>query len=776
MTKRYAAALLGLLLPALASAQVAPRPDSVPRPWSEVDAVPAVTNVRGGQFPKVTRAGRALFRVVAPNARRVEIRLAGNHPMTRAADGRWYVLTPPIPPGFQYYSVAVDSVAFSDPASESFYGSGRMSSGIEIPEAGVDFHELRDVPHGVVRAERYWSPNSKSWRRMHVYTPPGYEARRAGPWPVLYLHHGGGEDDRGWSQQGRIGAILDNLIAAGQAEPMIVAMPDMYVSDQPSGGYHTPAAHAFQDLYQKELFETIIPFMEARYHASPDARRRAIAGLSFGGGTTFRIAVRNPDRFSAVGVFSTSAFRGTDGAIFDVANLYPELLQNPERFNDAWDVFYISSGQQDPSYDFSVRAGQFFRDKGLDIVPGSFPGAHTWGVWRKAVHDFAQRIFKPVPAASPAAPVAAAPAAAAARATAPAPAPVQEPAGVRAASNVRSAQYPRVLPDRRAVFQLRAPEAKSVVLDLHGRHEMVRDTGGIWRFTTDPLGPGFHYYSLIIDGVTVADPASETFYGMSRMASGIEIPYDHDAFTVKDVPHGEVRIARYYSPVTQSWRRFYLYTPPGYDRDTGTRYPVLYILHGGGEDERGWATQGLTDVILDNLIAAGQAKPMLVAMLDGNVVAPGFGADFLDRFEQELLGTVIPFVERNYRVQAEPRSRALAGLSMGGIQTLHVGLRNADKIAHLGVFSSGWILPRQADLAEQQYTAIKASPGRLNQQLGAFYITMGGQEDIAYQNCQAMMKRFDELGVKYQYFETPGGHTWPVWRESLLRFAPQLFR
>jgi len=747
-----AAILFGLLLPALASAQFPPRPDTVPRPWSEVDALPAVTNVRGGQFPKVTEDGRVLFRVVAPTARHVQIRLAGTHEMTKAEDGRWYVLTPPIPPGFQYYSVVVDSVSFADPASESFYGSGRMSSGIEIPEPGDEFHQLRDVPHGVVRVEHYWSPNSNSWRRLHIYTPPGYDGRPAGPWPVLYLHHGAGEDDRGWSQQGRTGAIMDNLIAEGRATPMIVVMTDFYVTDQLGGGYHSPAAHAFQDLYQMELLETIIPFMEARYHASPEARLRAIAGLSFGGGTTFRIAVHNPGLFSAVGVFSTSAFRGTNGAIFDVAGLYPELLANPQRVNDTWDVFYISSGEQDPSYDYTVRSVQYFREHGLDIISGSWPGAHTWGVWRKALHDFVPRIFRTGAAAT------------------------QEPPGQPAASNVRRAQYPRVLPDRRAAFQLHAPDAQQVALDLHGRHDMVRDAEGKWRFTTEPLLPGFHYYSLIVDGVTVADPASETFYGMSRMASGLEVPYDHDHFAVQDVPHGEVRVRRYFSPVSNSWRRFFLYTPPGYDQDPQADYPVLYILHGGGEDERGWSQQGLTDVILDNLIAAGQAKPMLVAMLDGNVVAPGCGEDFLQLFEQELLQVVIPFMEQNYRVRTDAAGRALAGLSMGGIQTLHVGLRNADRFAYLGVFSSGWILPRQAEQAEQQYAAIRAHPGQLNQQLKAFYITIGGEEDIAYQNCQAMTKRFDELGVKYGYFEAPGGHTWPAWRESLYRFAPRLFR
>jgi len=352
----------------------------------------------------------------------------------------------------------------------------------------------------------------------------------------------------------------------------------------------------------------------------------------------------------------------------------------------------------------------------------------------------------------------------------------QEPEGARAASNVRSAQYPRVLPDRRVVFRLRAPEAIKVQLDLDGRHDMVKDTSGTWSYTTDPLGPGFHYYSLIIDGLAVADPASESFYGMGRMASGLEVPYDTDAFAVRDVPHGELRMRRYYSAVTGSWRRFFLYTPPGYDHNPQLRYPVLYILHGGGEDERGWATQGLTDVIMDNLIATGQARPMLVAMLDGNAVAPGFGADFLEKFQAELLQVVIPFVERNYRVLPDPQARALAGLSMGGLQTLHVGLGNPDSFAYLGVFSSGYILPRQAELAEQAYARIAAHPGELNSRLKTFFFTMGGPDDIAYQNCQAMLKRLDELGVRYEYVETPGGHTWPVWRESLLRFAPRLFR
>ena len=213
----------------------------------------------------------------------------------------------------------------------------------------------------------------------------------------------------------------------------------------------------------------------------------------------------------------------------------------------------------------------------------------------------------------------------------------------------------------------------------------------------------------MIDGVAVADPASETFYGMGRMASGIEIPFrGKDYYAIKDVPHGEIRIKRYYSTVSNTWRQFYMYTPPGYDVNINEKYPVLYILHGGGEDERGWATQGKTDLILDNLIAEKKAKPMLVVMPDGNMPMHSDSAKTaLKMFEAELKQCIIPFVEKNYRTETDSKNRALAGLSMGGIQTLYVGINNTELFSYLGVFSSGWILPMQSNLADAQYDFMK---------------------------------------------------------------------
>lgn len=343
--------------------------------------------------------------------------------------------------------------------------------------------------------------------------------------------------------------------------------------------------------------------------------------------------------------------------------------------------------------------------------------------------------------------------------------------GKRGELNVRNSAYPRLLPDNRMEFKVKAPDAKTVQIDLGRKYDLTRNADGEWTGTTDPLSQGFHYYFLIIDGVAVADPASESFYGCGMMASGVEIPYpDGDVrFQMSDVPHGDIRMKRYFSKTANDWRRMFIYCPPGYDTSAQS-YPVLYLQHGGGEDERGWSNQGRTDIIMDNLIAKGEAKAMLIVMADGNT----------KDFESELLNDCIPFVENNFRVKAHRESRALAGLSMGGIHTLNVGIPHLELFAYLGVFSSGWWATSSpfgnGNATEKYYSMLKDKKDEYNEKLKLFWLSMGGKEDIAYNNCQTMIKRFNEIGIRYSYFETPGGHTWPVWRESLYQFAPLLFK
>lgn len=360
----------------------------------------------------------------------------------------------------------------------------------------------------------------------------------------------------------------------------------------------------------------------------------------------------------------------------------------------------------------------------------------------------------------------------------------QSSEGVSASSNIDPKGYPKILPDNRVVFQVRGTNASKVQVNLGKLYDMQKDASGVWTVTTAPQVPGFHYYSLVIDGISVADPASESYFGTSRMASAIEIPEPGaDFYTVKDVPHGEIRSKRYYSKVTSSWRRMNIYTPPGYDKDTDKKYPVLYIQHGGGEDETGWAVQGRTDVILDNLIAAGKARPMLVVMANGNLPSVGgprggYSSAAMTGFANELLNNIIPFVESNYRVLANPENRALSGLSMGGGQTFYVGLGNKDKFGSLGIFSTGLFggiaIASEFD-AEQQMPGILTNPKSFNDKLKVFYISVG-EQDPRLEPTKKAVANFKAHGLNVEFASFPGDHEWQVWRKSLNDFAQRIFK
>ncbi|NTS42650.1 esterase [Flavisolibacter sp. BT320] len=617
----------------------------------------------------------------------------------------------------------------------------------QVKPAAPGFDEAKEgIAHGKIDTITYASKMVGNKRRALVYTPPGFSKKEK--YPVLYLLHGIGGDEKEWLNGGKPQVILDNLYAEGKIAPMIVVMPNgrAMKDDRAIGNiFDSAKVQAFAN-FEKDLLNDLIPYVEKTFPVRKDRENRAIAGLSMGGGQSLNFGLGNLDKFAWVGGFSSAP------------NTKPplELVPNPAEAAQKLKLLFISCGASDGLIQFSKRTHDYLAKNGVPHIYFIEPGVHDFAVWKNGLFMLSQLLFKPVDTTTFSAyPV----------------------AGARAATNVRSAAYPQIFPDSRVKFSIKAPDAQKVQIDLGKKYDLVKDAGGTWTGTTDSISEGFHYYSLLVDGVAVADPASETFYGMGRMASGIEIPFAGGGYyALRDVPHGDVRIKRYFSRVTNSWRQFYVYTPPGYDASTVETFPVLYILHGGGEDERGWATQGKTDLILDNLIAAKKAVPMLVVMPDANMPQPAFGEGGLKQFERELKEAIIPFVEKNYRVKAGAGNRALAGLSMGGLHTLYTGVKNTDLFSSLGVFSSGWINPAQNELAEMQYSFMKENLSNINGNLKNFWIAMGGKEDIAWKNCQLMMEKLKEIGVKHQYSEYPGGHTWPVWRNNLYNFAPLLFR
>jgi len=615
-----------------------------------------------------------------------------------------------------------------------------------VTPAPIGFDIVREgISHGKIDTITYFSKTVGNKRKALIYTPPGFSKEKK--YPVLYLLHGIGGDEKEWFNGGQPQVILDNLYAENKLMPMIVVMPNGRAMKDDRAKGNIMAADKVQAFatFEKDLLTDLIPYIEKNYPAIKDSEHRAIAGLSMGGGQSLNFGLGNLDTFAWVGGFSSAPN----------TKIPQELMPKPEEAKAKLKLLWISCGDKDGLMNFSKRTHDYMKANEVPHIFYIDHGYHDFKVWKNGLYMYSQLLFKPVEVTS---------------------FDKISNAGRPAETNVRSANYPQILPDGHAVFRLKAPNAQKIKLDLGKKYDMVKNNEGVWEVTTDSLSEGIHYYSLIIDGVAVSDPSSETFYGMGRMASGFEVPFKGDSYyEEKNVPHGDIRIKRYYSKVTNSWRNFYMYTPPGYDENFSTKFPVLYIMHGGGEDQRGWATQGKTDLILDNLIAAKKAVPMIVIMVDGNFPLNGFGEESLRVFEKEIKQSIIPFVEKNYRVKNEAQYRALAGLSMGGIQTLYTGVRNTDMFSYLGVFSSGWFAT-QKDLTDPQYEYWKKNADKINSNLKTFWISQGGKEDIAWQNCQVMRSRLDEMKIKYTYSEYPGGHTWPVWRNNIFNFAQILFK
>lgn len=633
------------------------------------------------------------------------------------------------------------------------------------PAPPADFDKKRDgVERGRLETVEYDSAVVGAKRKATVYTPPGY--RKDQKYPVLYLLHGIGGDEGEWRRGGAPDTILDNLYADKQAAPMIVVMPNGRASKDLTARDPIPKQSPAFALFEKELLTDLIPFVEKTYPAKADREARAIAGLSMGGGQSLNFGLANLDTFAWVGGFSSAPNTRPPG----------ELLKNHAEAAKKLKLLYVACGDKDGLFRISEGVHKMLDDNKVPhvyrVIPG---GAHDFKVWRSDLYTFARLVFRE-PAQEKTAPTK----------TAPGAAPADE--GKPAATTVGPLGYPRVHADGRVTFRLKAPDASKVQvftnygLGAGGPWDMTKGEGGVWSLTSPPVLPGLHYYELIVDGARVNDPGSESFFGTGKPTSAVEVPEKGvDFYHAKDVPHGEVRSRWYASKVTGQTRHVVVYTPPGYDADAQKRYPVLYLQHGGGEDETGWTRQGKANFILDNLIAEKKAVPMIVVMEKGYATragaAPGpMGKGFgFGAFEDVVVKELVPMIDASYRTVADRDHRAIAGLSMGGAQSMQIGLTHLDTFAAVAAFSgAGKVDPKTG------YGGVFADAAAFDQKVSLLYLHSGttGLDAGIHKGAKALHDGLTQAGAKNVVFrDLPGqGHEWQTWRYALNDFAPRLFR
>ncbi len=363
--------------------------------------------------------------------------------------------------------------------------------------------------------------------------------------------------------------------------------------------------------------------------------------------------------------------------------------------------------------------------------------------------------------------------------------------------NVYGVEYPRIEADSRVTFRFKAPYAQKVQVSIANvPFDMIKGSDGVWTYTSEPQDLGYHNYWMIVDGAIVLDPATDGLIGYSHMCNGFEIPDpDGGFYDLKDVPHGSVLIENYFSKTTNTWRKIYVYTPPDYEKNTTSRYPVLYLQHGGGEDQRVWIEMGRTNVILDNLIAEGKAKPFIVVMETSAAYkpgetppqprqpqppaavqtappGPGQGAPAgpppagarprfsFDTYKEVMINDLIPYIDSNFRTLTDQTSRAMSGLSMGGMCTRAVTLANLDKFAYIGIFSGGTITPEE--ITDKSKVKL-------------VFMSYGSRERGS-EGVKSAADALQKAGIKSVSYVSPlTAHEFQSWRRSLYEFAQLLF-
>ena len=730
------------------------------------------------------------FNLNAPNAKNVKIsaQFAPKTDMIKGENGVWTITLGPVAPDIYPYCFEVDGVAVMDPQCPDWFpNEGFKNSMVDVRKAeGMD-HDLNSVPHGKVDYVNYWSETMGLHGNAIVYTPPTYDKNLDKKYPVFYLISGTTDTEEVYFKVGKMNLILDNLIAEGKAKEMIIVLP----YGNPSK-YFAPGTFDFRqgDVFSKDLLNDLMPYVEANYRTLNDRENRAIGGFSRGGNQGLAFGLNNLDKFSYL--CSYSSFTN-----MNIPGVYDKAKETNKKIN----LFWLGVGTDDFLYGNAKEYAEFLDARGIRNVQEYTTGmfGHTWMnaryflsqtfplLFNKEASEEAmskttavknpKKVKKSKKAQENAAPQRpAAPAAGEGQRLTPEVMARLFPAGVV------SPEYNK---DGSVTFRVQAANAEKVELEcqmFEGTKPMEKGERGVWSITVTPEQPDIYPYAFVIDGTKIADPQNMEIFpneGFKYSLADVKGPQP-DFQDLQNVPHGKVSYTYYTSKATGFDRPVCIYTPAGYDPASDKKYPVLYLIHGMTDTYETWFKVGKVNNILDNLIAAGKAEPMIVVMPYANPypemirrgLAKAYNSLDTKLTTEEFTESVVPFIEANYNVRTDADSRAIAGFSLGGRQTLACGLGNPDMFHYVCAFAPAIFGP---EISGNFENGTYAKADKLNESLKLLWLSCG-TSDFLYQSSLQLDKNLKDRGIKYTTMYPGGGHTWMNCRDYITEVFQLLFK
>ena len=714
--------------------------------------------------------------------------------MTKGANGIWTATIGPAEPDIYPYHFEVDGISVMDPQCPEWFPNETFKNSL-LDMRADKLSALKDVPHGSVDYLNYWSPGLGMHIPVIVYTPPFYDdpKNKDKKYPVMYLISGTTDTEEVYFKVGKMNIILDNLIAQGKAKEMILVLPYgnatlLKTERQPQrqgggmGGFGGMGG-GFGGMgggynFNADFTDVLMPFVESNYRTINDADHRGIGGFSRGGNQGMAIGLANLDKFSYLCSYSS------------FTQVRDSQFEDSDAFNKKVHLFWLGIGTDDFLYGNSKDLMQMLdrhNIKNVKVFTHDKYG-HTWMNARYWLEKSFPLLFQDQKVIDKA---------------------VAESMSLEEAEKVRleklggaepsrltgslmsslfpaGVKSPEYNADGTVTFRCQAPDAQKVALECQmfsGTKDMEKDDRGVWSITVKPDVPDIYPYAFQIDGTQVADPNNMHMFPNENFKYSL-VDVRGEAPSVQDiqegVPHGKVSYRYYYSKACGIERPMCVYTPAGYDPKGSEKLPVLYLIHGMTDTYETWFKVGQMNNILDNMIAKGQAKRMIVVMPYANpypeMIAQGkaqaYNSMDVQLTTKEFVEEVMPFIEKNYNVIADADHRAIAGFSLGGRQTLAAGFGNPDKFHYVAAYAPAIF----GNEYETNFTNGTYKPmSDLKKQLKFMFLGTG-KEDFLISASQGLDKYLTDQGLKHTFYNPGGGHTWMNCRDYLELTVKELFK